>query len=744
MRPHSFLLAVPCLLLGIVTACGPEGQGDDDTTPAGDDDTTAASGLAPTLKVVHGAPSLTDLSVEAVARAPRWARPDLALALGKVEEARADELAALLLDLEDSYLVDEVAFSIGRLSPEVLDSSSFHPGILEENARLIYARDADLDYVTLVENGDPNVDDDFWTTATYRVQTEEGEIEERTIDSNTWYWYVVHPRLEDESPYYIDAWSACNQGSLECPTDAEGGLFWRDFLWDKAADECPEGRVCPELKDVLSGVDVLWKSRLYDRSDNGAIGSLVTYVIDAMEFGALSERSVQPNRVYGLGHGNCGEHSDITSAAARTALIPTQNVGAWGNDHTWNEFWDEGWVQWEPVNTYVGHYYYYADANKDYYRYRDLIDSDCDGVADDGVDISDSDGDGVTVAEGDCDDVHADVLPGAVEVENGRDDDCDGVADGGTAEDDLDGDGFTVEEGDCDDNDPARNPEVDDPAPSNNRIYAASTTRGDGWISQRTEAYGKTFTLRVTVQDRGFQPVDGAMVSVFGPILVYPDYEGYWWYVTEGVTDLNGVVELSLGEANAYAIRVDSAIGSEPEALDNIMPVVEWSEPGTVVEEVVTLGEDADDRAVTTWADLTEGVRPEARLTLAHSVDTHRLRGTSYMLGDTFDREGEGGRLDRFVVDEVNYQKFKDGVDFQALATGMDLELDSTSVELPLDRSWYVVFGNQGPLSTAMVGSVSLALDPLEDADWTEPVLWEEDVALPAGGYYTVRLDPAP
>ena len=28
----------------------------------------------------------------------------------------------------------------------------------------------------------------------------------------------------------------------------------------------------------------------------------------------------------------------------------------------WNEFWDERWVQWEPVNTYVEHYRYYADA----------------------------------------------------------------------------------------------------------------------------------------------------------------------------------------------------------------------------------------------------------------------------------------------------------------------------------------------------------------------------------------------
>jgi hypothetical protein len=50
-------------------------------------------------------------------------------------------------------------------------------------------------------------------------------------------------------------------------------------------------------------------------------------------------------------------------------------------------------------------------------------------VADDGTDTSDADGDGVSIAEGDCDDTLADVYPGAEETKNNRDDDCDQVAD---------------------------------------------------------------------------------------------------------------------------------------------------------------------------------------------------------------------------------------------------------------------------------------------------------------------------
>ena len=56
-------------------------------------------------------------------------------------------------------------------------------------------------------------------------------------------------------------------------------------------------------------------------------------------------------------------------------------------------------------------------------------DDDCDGVADDGTDISDADGDGFSIAAGDCDDTRADVYPGAPELLDGRDNDCDGLVD---------------------------------------------------------------------------------------------------------------------------------------------------------------------------------------------------------------------------------------------------------------------------------------------------------------------------
>ena len=65
----------------------------------------------------------------------------------------------------------------------------------------------------------------------------------------------------------------------------------------------------------------------------------------------------------------------------------------------------------------------------------------------------DADGDGVDSCSGDCNDLAAQVYPGAPEICDGLDDDCDGVIPEDEA--DADGDGQMICEGDCDDDNPA-------------------------------------------------------------------------------------------------------------------------------------------------------------------------------------------------------------------------------------------------------------------------------------------------
>ena len=69
---------------------------------------------------------------------------------------------------------------------------------------------------------------------------------------------------------------------------------------------------------------------------------------------------------------------------------------------------------------------------------------------------ADCDGDGISVEEGDCDDMDAAVSPNASELCGDLiDNDCDTLVDESC---DDDSDGYRIEQGDCNDNDPAIHP----------------------------------------------------------------------------------------------------------------------------------------------------------------------------------------------------------------------------------------------------------------------------------------------
>ena len=94
----------------------------------------------------------------------------------------------------------------------------------------------------------------------------------------------------------------------------------------------------------------------------------------------------------------------------------------------------------------------FADApNASFLTFADLDgDGDRDAFAGHYV-TPNADGDGYTIAEGDCNDADPAVRPGASELVNGYDDDCDGIADDGNDLSDVDADGVTIAAGDCDD-----------------------------------------------------------------------------------------------------------------------------------------------------------------------------------------------------------------------------------------------------------------------------------------------------
>ena len=248
-------------------------------------------------------------------------------------------------------LADEVAFCVAHIDPQILAHYASNPSILTENAEEIYSADTLLDYVELIEHSD-------YTTARYNVSNHGNDTTSVEIPYDMYYWNVVHPILSDEAPLYINP----RTGNETSPPT---GVFWRNYIFNypdtvevtrisaSGNDTILSGFVSPILREELVGECVLWDSKTDTSTDNGAIGIITNWIQDILVFNSGSERPIQPVRIYHKHWGRCGEHADITAAAGRACLIPTNEPLTMCNDHTWNEWYDEEWHGWEPVNNYI-------------------------------------------------------------------------------------------------------------------------------------------------------------------------------------------------------------------------------------------------------------------------------------------------------------------------------------------------------------------------------------------------------
>lgn len=285
-------------------------------------------------------PTLTASARQALNLTPAWLRDDLErtfLELG----VDMDRYAAVISGAADPRFADEIAFTVAHTSPDILKMPSTYPGLFAENAASIYAADTNLSYVRLVEKGDH-------TTAAY-INAAGAEIE---LPRDIYYWFIVHPKITDERPTYIDP----SNGQSAAPP---GGKFWRDYLMNH------NDSGYPLLRDMLANTTRLWNGTVNSDVNNGAVGVIIRWVKSVMAFTSDNERPVQPVRIYAKHIGRCGEHEDITCAAARAALIPCIGAEDLAEDHVWNEFFYDGrWVSWEPVNTMVDSPYTYAAWGK--------------------------------------------------------------------------------------------------------------------------------------------------------------------------------------------------------------------------------------------------------------------------------------------------------------------------------------------------------------------------------------------
>jgi len=312
-----------------------------------------------------------------------------------------DTYARLIVDADEQY-ADEIGFSIAHTPTSILRRSDVYPEVFRENAELIYKIDPELDYVDLVEKSGP---EGAYTTTTYRVN-ESGELKLFDLPRDIYYWYIVHPKITDEIPTYIDP----ETGNPAAPVD--GGRFWREYLFyhnDTEYPSDPGGGVCypkdegpPLLQEKIRGVEIMWNctthrspggydndghnnGRPWDHGDH-AIERISNWVEKTLPLNAQEDsdgRPIQPVRIAYEHNGNCGELQDLSTSAGRTCLIPVQGVCDIAEDHVYQEFWERGWHHWDnwwsdggtgvdmPL-MYDGHWYdisvVWAHRGNDYIR----------------------------------------------------------------------------------------------------------------------------------------------------------------------------------------------------------------------------------------------------------------------------------------------------------------------------------------------------------------------------------------
>ena len=283
--------------------------------------------------------SLPSACIDAIELSPLWLRDDLEQSFRNLPADTAEMTANAILSAPENE-IDEVAFCVANMSPEGLCDERFDADLLLINSNFIYRVADSLSYVELMEYGDIESGDWFTTTAYWVVDSTLTDTVLMEVPREIYYWYVVHPKLSDESPKRIDIASDTEERTY--------GYFWREYLW---TDPNPVFRYSaggyPMLPDWIKMAQVLWirndtvlAADRWITPECGALDILGEWVSTVMPDPPSSLRPVQPNQIAYIHKGNCGEVQDLLGAACRTALIPDLLVGTFLQDHVWNEFWD--------------------------------------------------------------------------------------------------------------------------------------------------------------------------------------------------------------------------------------------------------------------------------------------------------------------------------------------------------------------------------------------------------------------
>jgi hypothetical protein len=273
-----------------------------------------------TQNIVPSTQGLSEKSIAAIAKSPRWIQPRLTSQFHDLENP--ESYADVLLNASKKY-ADEIAFSLacspgGRVPPAER---------LKENAISLYEQDEWISYADIIDYDDGS--SDYFSTLQYTV-LENGTEQHILLPPDIYYWYVVHPKITNED------------------IDAVYGPLWREYLFEH------NDLGYPLLKEKLQEIQYLWDCESYFQPGGRlwsvcmnqhptALEALSYWIGKTVPYPAFGDRPVQPSIIAHEHNGWCGELQKIAVAALRTALVPSIAASNVGEDHVWREFYERGW-----------------------------------------------------------------------------------------------------------------------------------------------------------------------------------------------------------------------------------------------------------------------------------------------------------------------------------------------------------------------------------------------------------------
>ena len=155
---------------------------------------------------------------------------------------------------------------------------------------------------------------------------------------------------EFEYPKEIYYWYVVQPKTLSENAEYIYDKIWREYLFYH------NDLGYPLLKEKLSNLEYLWDCQSYSQPANRlwkssikqhptAIEAISYWIGKTVPYEAVGDRPPQPNTIAHQHNGYCGELQRLAVAAQRTALIPSVGVCNIGEDHVWREFYERGWHQ---------------------------------------------------------------------------------------------------------------------------------------------------------------------------------------------------------------------------------------------------------------------------------------------------------------------------------------------------------------------------------------------------------------